>query len=438
MQFQETKAREIELMENSKDESPLHSSKPLKTLFRLIHTFCNCKSEEDREQVHHHHHHFYHHHHFHHHLYNCFVPSSPVVFNAVSDPNFFPSSEVPKIKVEREGALSSPPCVDEPGGFQDFLTPPEQPNSRRSSKTSVCSHTLSIHAETSSAVSIDEIVAQTKTSVTLNIPSPTTGFFAISSSNRASRKNSSSGKTEVSASTTVLAEINPQLLRASTSQDKDTELSTTESKDERKPSVRRKDKELLKHRRFSQPAHVKLALNQSPGISSYDSSELFVEEDGDFNQKKINPEMVNIECNTDKEDVDRETPFLKDLALKRQDDECQPEGSSSGGLKRPSLNRRHISSQSEDDMFESLFNLRQSATYDVTTNHGAWHRLRIFCRKITETKQFTFVIMSAILLNMICMALEHYKQVRVMYFVLKLTYKFSLQNSYHTFVNVLR
>lgn len=413
MQFQETKAREIELMENSKDESPLQASKPLKTLFKLLRTFCNCNSQEE-EHVHHHHHHIYHHHHFHHHLYNCFVPSSP-------DPNFFPSSEVPKIKVEEEGTLSSSPnFVEEPGLFQDFLTPPEQP-SRRSSKTSVCSHTLSIHAETSSAVSVDEIVAQTKTSVKLSIPSPTTGFFAFSSSNTASRTNSSSGKTEVSASvTTVSAEINPLVARSSTSQDEVTEPSK-ESKEDHKPSLRLKDRDALKYRRFSQPAHVKLARTRKLGISSYNPSEHFDEDVGELSKNEINPEMVDVnflsplDGDIEKEDMERDTPF-KDLVLERRDNECQPENTSSRGLKRPSLKRRNISTQSEDDMFESLFNLRQSASYDVTANHGAWQRLRSLCRKITESKQFTFIIMSAILLNMICMGLEHYQQVREMHF----------------------
>lgn len=415
MQFQETKAREIELMENSKDESPLHSSKPLKKLLKLIRTFCNGKSQEEGH-VHHHHHHFYHHHHFHHHLYNCFVPPSPI-----SDPNFFPSSEVPKIKVEDEGALPSPTnFVEESGVFPDFLAPPEKA-SRRSSKTSVCSHTLSIHAETSSAVSIEEIVAQTKTSVTLNIPSPTTGFFAFSSSNSASRKNSRSGKAEVSASTTVSAEINPQHAHGSTPHDKDRAENTKESKEDRKLSVRRKDNELLKHRRFSQPAHVKLSRTRSPEISSYNPSELFDEEVGNFSKNEINPEKGNMNVlstsdgDAEEEDIKRDSPF-KELALESWDKECQHEDNSSKGIKRPSLKRRHISTQSEDDMFESLFNLRQSATYDVTTNRGAWQRLRTLCRKITESKQFTFFIMSAILLNMICMGLEHYQQVRVMHF----------------------
>ena len=409
MQFQETKAREIELMENSKDESPLHSSTPLKTLFKLIRRFCNYKPQE-KGQVHHHHHHFYHHHHFHHHLYNCFVPPSPI-----SDPNFFPSSEVPQIKVEKELTSPSPTnFVEESGVFQNFLAPPQQ-RSRRGSKTSVCSHTLSIHAETSSAVSIEEIVAQAKTSVTLNIPSPTAGFFAFSSSNSASRKNSRSGKTEVSASTKVSAEINPQYAHEITSHDKDTEH-TKESKEDRKLSVRRKDKELLKHRRFSQPAHVKLTRTRSPGISSCNPSELF-----DEDKNEINPEMVNsnvlstLNNDSEEEDEERDTTF-KELALEGLDNECQPEDTSSRGMKRPSLKRRNISTQSEDDMFESLFNLRQSATYDVTTNHGAWQRLRTLSRRITESKHFTSFIMSAILLNMICMGLEHYQQVKVIYF----------------------
>lgn len=403
MQFQETKAREIELMENSKDESPLRSSKPLKTLFKLLGTVCNYNSQE-KEHVHHHHHHIYHHHHFHHHLYNCFVPPSP-------GPNSFPSANVPKIEVQEEGTLSSSPnFLEEPGLFQDFLTPPDQP-SRRGSKTSVCSHTLSIHAETSSAVSIEEIVAQTKTSVKLSIPSPTTGFFAFSSSNTASRTNSISGKTEVSASTTVSAEINPLVARSSTSEDEVTEPSK-ESKE-----VQSKDRDALKYRRFSQQAHVKLARTRKLGISSYNSSEHFDEDVAELNKNEINPEMVDVEFlssldgDIENENMEGDAAF-KDLFLERGNDECQPENTSGRSPKRPSLKRRNISTQSEDDMFESLFNLRQSASYDVTANHGAWQKLRTLCRKITESKQFTFVIMSAILLNMICMGLEHYQQVR--------------------------
>lgn len=380
MQFQETKAREIKLMENGKNESSLYPSKLFQTLFKYKQTFCNYKSEEE-EHVH--------------------------------RANSFTSSDVPIIKVEK--ALSSSPSVDESGGFQDFFTPPEQP-SRKSS------HTLSVYAETSLAVPIGEIAAQSKTSVTLNIPSPTAGFFAFSSSNSVSRKNYTAGKTEVSASTTVSAKIYPQHVRGNT-KDKDTEPSK-ESKEDPKPTVLQKDKELLKYRRFSEPARVTLARTRSPGVTTNNPSQLFYEEVGNFNQIEINLEMVNIdvyslERNMEKAGTGKEgTPF-RNVALDRQIDERQPEHSSGGGLKRPSLNRRLISTQSEDDMFESLFNSRQSATYDVTANHGAWHRLRTLCKKITETKQFTFLIMSAILLNMICMGLEHYGQVRVGHFFLK-------------------
>ena len=408
MQFQETKAREIELMEKSKDESPLRSSKPWKTLLKMLGTFCSCDSQE-KEHVHHHHHHIYHHHHFHHHLYNCFVPPSP-------DPNSLPSANVPKINVQEGGTLSSSPnFLKEPGLFQDLLTPPERP-SRRNSKTSVCSHTLSIHAETSSAVSIEEIVSQAKTSVTLSIPSPTTGFFAFSSSNTASRTNSISGKTEVSASTMVSAEINPVVGRSSTSQGEVTEPSK-ESEEDQKLSVRSKDRDALKYRRFSQPAHVKLARTRKLGISSYNPSEHFDEDAAEFSTNDRNPEMVDVDFlpsldgDIENEHLEGGTAF-EDLFLERGHNECQPENTSSMELKRPSLKRRNISTQSEDDMFESLFNLRQSATYDVTANHGAWHKLRTLCRKVAESKQFTFVIMSAILLNMICMGLEHYQQVR--------------------------
>jgi len=409
MQFQETKAREIELMERSKDESSLRSSKPLKTLFKLLRTFCNCNSTEE-EYVHHHHHHIYHHHHFHHHLYNCFVPPSP-------DPNSFPSTHVPKIKVQEEGTLSSSPnFLERPGLLQDLLTPPEQP-SRRSSKTSVCSHTLSIHAETSSAVSMEEIVAQTTTSVMLSIPSPTNGFFAFSSSNTASRTNSFSGKTEVSATTTVSAEINPLAVRESTPQDEVTEP-LKESKEDLRPSVQPStDRDALKCRRFSQPAHVKLTRTRKHGVSSFNSSEHFDEDAAGLSKNEVNPDVAeedflsSLDGGIENGHMEGDTEF-KNLFLERGNDECQPENTSRKGLERPPLKRQDTSTQSEDDMFESSFNLRQSASYDVTANHGAWQKLRTLCRKITESKQFTFFIMGSILLNMICMGLEHYQQVR--------------------------
>jgi len=174
------------------------------------------------------------------------------------------------------------------------------------------------------------------------------------------------------------------------------------------------------------------------GISSYNPSEHFGEEVTEISGNEINREVVDVKFlssfdgDVENEHMERDTPF-KELVMERGDNECQPENTSNRDLKRPSLKRRNISTQSEDDMFESLFDLRQCASYDVTANHGAWRKLRTLCRKITESKQFTFIIMSAILLNMICMGLEHYKQVREIRagwkkcFLLISTYKFSLE-----------
>ena len=420
MQFQETKAREIELMENSKDDD-VHSSNPLTIFSRFIHKLCNCTSQDKEPRVHHHHHHFYHHHHFHHHMYNCFVPSSPGMFSNVGNDSIFAlSSDVPKIKIEGGDELSFSSSPDESEVQQECLGKTER-TSRRSSKTSVCSHTLSIHAETSSAVSIEEIVAQANTSVTLNLPSPTTsvGFFAFASSNSASRKNSGIGKTEVAASTTVSAEINPQYSSVSSLQEKQNE-STTERKEERKSSIRRKDKDLLKYRRFSQPAHVKLTRTSSPSPSKYSPSEIFNEDTNprDSRAGEINPEHLQMDeilsspkRNAGKKDKEINISF-QDFARERLDDDCQTaETTVASGKGKNPLSRRTASSLSEDDMFESLFNLGQSASYDVTINQGVWQRFRALCRKITVSKQFTFLIMGVILLNMICMGLEHYEQV---------------------------
>lgn len=326
MQFQETKAREIELLENNKDESPLNLLMPLRNLFRFIPKLCNSKFQEE-ERVHRNRHCYHHRHNLCRHLCNCFVQAS-----TVSDPDSFSSSEVPTMTVKNDQVLPSFSRVEDPGVFQNFLTPPEQPFIK-SSKTYVCSKIPSINAETSSIASIDESVAQSKTSVTLNIPSPTTGFFAFSSSNSTSSKSSSSGY-EASASTRVSVKIMPQHAHGRVSQEKET-----------------------------------------------------------------GPSAEN-----------------KDLTLERQNVHCQLKGAYS----RPSLKRPHISAQTKDNTFSSLVILNQSANNDVTLNYGAWQRLRTLCRKITEKKQFTFLIMSAILLNMICMGLEHYEQVGVLHFALKL------------------
>lgn len=413
MQFQETKTREIELMENSKASNSLNSPRPMEALIRFMSNLCNCGTHDTEPRVHHHHHYFYHHHHYHHHMYNCFVPASPGMFsNAGNEPAFFSSPDMPKIKVDEELGLPFSSNTDQPELDQDFLAPPDR-ISRRNSKTSICSHTLSIHAETSSAVSIEEIVAQTTTSVTLNIPSTTNnaGFFAFASCNSASasRKNSGTGNAEVTAAALVSAEINPQHSNANAEQEKETG-SNINSKDEHKPSIGRKDEELLKYRRFSQPAHIKLARTTSPGISACSPSERFDESTslGDVSPNERNAEPLKFDDILPPENIS-----LKDFATEVSNIDCQPEATHSTKKKSPMI-RRNISTQSEDDMFDSLFNLRQSASYDVTVNEGAWQKLRALCRKVAASKQFTFLIMSVILLNMICMGLEHYQQVSSM------------------------
>ena len=99
MQFQETKAREIELMEHSKKETGLDHPSSLMSFVKFLRTLCKCASKDKEPQVHHHHHHFYHHHDFHHHLYNCFVPASPVMLSNVRNvSDLARSSEIPEIK----------------------------------------------------------------------------------------------------------------------------------------------------------------------------------------------------------------------------------------------------------------------------------------------------------------------------------------------------
>ena len=422
MQFQETKAREIELMEHSKKETGFHHPSSLMSFVKFLQNLCKCASKDKEPQVHHHHHHFYHHHHFHHHLYNCFVPASPVMLSNVRNVSDLAlSSEIPEIKVQEEGEqeVSFPPLSEEFNAYQKCLTSTHEQASRRSSRTSTCSHTLSIHAETASAVSFEDIMAETKTSVTLNIPSPTAtvGFFAFASSNSSPRmrKNPIIDKAEHSTSTTVSAEINPQYSSVNFGKQDEPRM---ELKVEKKSSLRRNDKDALKKRRFSQPVHVKLDCTPTPVISTYRPSEIVNEDIDPDNSIEVGANPVKLEVEgfstSPKHNLQSSDLSFQEISSnKGLEDDIKPV---TAPLKKPSLSHRSISTQSEDDMFESLFNLRQSASYDVTTNHGIWQKFRGLCRKITVRKQFTFFIMSVILLNMICMGLEHYNQVCIKYF----------------------
>lgn len=191
-----------------------------------------------------------------------------------------------------------------------------------------------------------------------------------------------------------------------------------ELKVEKKSSLRRNDKDALKKRRFSQPVHVKLDCTPTPVISTYRPSEIVNEDIDPDNSIEVGANPVKLEVEgfstSPKHNLQSSDLSFQEISSnKGLEDDIKPV---TAPLKKPSLSHRSISTQSEDDMFESLFNLRQSASYDVTTNHGIWQKFRGLCRKITVSKQFTFFIMSVILLNMICMGLEHYNQVCIKYF----------------------
>ncbi|XP_015766817.1 PREDICTED: voltage-dependent T-type calcium channel subunit alpha-1H-like [Acropora digitifera] len=316
MQFQETKAREIELIESTKDEAQPNSSEPLRAVMKFAKNLCWCRTEDEPQVHHHHHHHFYHHHHFHHHMYNCYQPASPGIFHSTStnEPSFvFPSSDIPDIQVGGDAAMAFPSNAEHCEINPDFLAPPDRV-SRRNSRTSICSHTLSIHSETY----------------------------------------------------------------------------------------------LLKHRRLSQPAHL-IEMNSSPqsaNVSSYSPSEMLDQNMSciDFNQNERNRDQSEIEKVLSCADIS-----ISEFPLKTQGSDNQTKVTSSKPKKYPQI-QRGARTQSEDDMFDSLFNLRQSASYDVTARRGAWQSLRALCRKVAASKHFTFFIMVVILLNMICMAPEHYDQ----------------------------
>ncbi|XP_048575597.1 voltage-dependent T-type calcium channel subunit alpha-1G isoform X2 [Nematostella vectensis] len=173
MQFQETKAREIELMEENRRRQRYRSSRfSLSCLEKLRRTFCPGRCQgEPKEHIHHHHHHIYHHHHFHHHLYDCYTPSSPGLALSSDEDKFFGQD------ICQPDTLQIPEITIDEGDRKAFLRPPEQLTlSRRESDTSVCSHSFSLHAEAKSSVSIDEIL--TTSSVTLTVPGSPSGFIA--------------------------------------------------------------------------------------------------------------------------------------------------------------------------------------------------------------------------------------------------------------------
>ena len=163
---------------------------------------------------------------------------------------------------------------------------------------------------------------------------------------------------------------------------------------------------------------MKLNCTPTPLISTYRPSEIVDEDIDPDNSVQVGANPVKLEVEgfstSPKHNLQSSDLSFQDISLnKGLEDDIKPV---TAPIKKPSLSRRSTSRKSEDDMFESLFNLRQSASYDVTTNHGIWQKFRGLCRKITVSKQFTFFILSVILLNMICMGLEHYNQVCIKFF----------------------
>ncbi|KAK3705212.1 hypothetical protein QZH41_014007 [Actinostola sp. cb2023] len=80
---------------------------------------------------------------------------------------------------------------------------------------------------------------------------------------------------------------------------------------------------------------------------------------------------------------------------------------------QPSINEerpRTMASRKDDDMYDSIFDLRQCDSYDVVQKHGPCNRLSIVGRRVAESKYFVHFIMISILVNMICMGLEHHNQ----------------------------
>lgn len=193
MQFQETKAREIEMIEESRQRQGVNiSSMQTYSCLQTIRNYIRSKRAVKREDVHHHHHHFYHHHHFHHHLYDCYAPASPLFLTPTeTKPAFFAGQQeepagVPSITIENIDNENRNPDEGTTGNStKKFLCPPEQFIPRRESEASLFAGAISIHTEASS--SVHEKGIRTTSCVTLTVPGSLSGggFAAAHASARA-------------------------------------------------------------------------------------------------------------------------------------------------------------------------------------------------------------------------------------------------------------
>ncbi|XP_031551384.1 voltage-dependent T-type calcium channel subunit alpha-1G-like isoform X2 [Actinia tenebrosa] len=454
MQFQETKAREIELIEESRKRQGVNiSSMQTYSCLQTVKNYIRSKRAVKKEDVHHHHHHFYHHHHFHHHLYDCYSPASPLFLTPTeTKPAFFAGQQeeparVPSITIEsvdNENSNEGTTGVS----TKPFLLPPEQFIPRRESEASLFAGAISIHTEASSSVHDKEIL--TTSSVTLTVPgSHSAGTFAAAHATACAT--SSLPIIKVTEDDTLASAHASASATAALSADRFQSRPRSSSESCSKPK-KRHDFDLI-------PSPSSARRYQRRHSQPFGEQEIELSKRSPMNSRKWldlqEIEMKKLEIQTNQ--LQKESSFVRKISIKRGKDEKHNSKSDDsiallgdGGIATKQVmssdahqpkplechdnnnvedvdemksidNKVYKKStasedlhaglpQKDDDMYDSMFDLHQCDSYDVEQNNGLCYRFRNFCRKIAESRHFIHFIMTSILLNMVCMGMEHHNQ----------------------------
>ena len=88
---------------------------------------------------------------------------------------------------------------------------------------------------------------------------------------------------------------------------------------------------------------------------------------------------------------------------------------------------------SSEVCYDSMFDLRVCDKYYISEEPSLFQRFRLFCKRFSESSKISYFIMSVIVVNTLCMAVEHHKQVISCYNSIHLTlimlYYFQVANT---------
>ena len=465
MQFQETKQRETEMMEENRRRAGLrHMRKERRGLCCLWKPLLDCfrKNRFVNEHIHYHHHHVYHHH-LHHHLYNCFVPLTPDIFSSVHlDEDKLPAEnlQIPEINVQSPEQDKELLNIVNPSSHS-LPSPTLEERLGSDSKNPLCSHDVSIHAETSSSLSVNlspalqsPLVTEAKSNVSL----------AFTPSPHKVRSNSiNSVCSNGSVVTSVASEATFSMTSAFSCQECETNCQECENLS-RTSSLRKhhqthshstchvyeqncyaspsrgNSRQNSERRKQSQGVNDKFSCKGSalpntldvysltntlhPGVSSnwgcHDSK------NGSQTPSRTTTPICHpaktvgaLDVLALKEALDLvkkdERSLRKGTAVKITTPLEEEETINAGTNVKEHHTRNGVSDNARRDdeslYADSVFDLRQSDFYSVAEEIDVCQKLRNWCRRVTESTFFMHFVMAVIMANMICMSLEHYQQV---------------------------